>query len=85
MAPRALLIALLGAQKLLVKLTDLLNSRLELLIVGQTTLHMSNLLFAETDLASASTGIGDGENRYRMPFATVALGAARAMTNYPLE
>jgi hypothetical protein len=85
LAPRALLVVVLGAQKLLVKLTDLLNSRLELLIVGQTTLHMSNLVFAETDLASASTGIGDRENRYGMPFTTVALGAARAMTNDPLE
>ena len=85
MAPRALLVVVLGAQKLLVKLTDLLNSRLELLIVGQTTLHMSNLLFAETDLASASTGMGDGENRYGMSFAAIALGTARAVTDDALE
>jgi hypothetical protein len=70
---------------LLVKLTDLLNSRLELLIIRQTTLYMSNLLFAEADLASASTGIADGEHRYGMPFTTLALGAARAMTNDSLE
>jgi hypothetical protein len=70
---------------LLVNLADLLNGRFQLLIVGQTTLYMSDLIFTETDLADARAGIADGENRYGMSFAAIALGTARAMPDDSLE
>ena len=46
---------------------------------------MSDLFLAQTDLAGASTGIADGENRYGMTFATVALGAAGAVADDSIE
>ncbi len=55
------------------------------MIVGQTTLYMSDLILTETDLADARTGISDGENRYGMSFAAIALGTARAVPDDSLE
>ena len=46
---------------------------------------MSDLIFTETDLADARAGIADGENRYGMSFAAIALGTARAMPDDSLE
>jgi len=46
---------------------------------------MSDLILPETDLADARAGIADGENRYGMSFAAIALGTARAVTNDSLE
>ena len=70
---------------MLVNLADLLNGRFQLLIVGQTTLDMSDLILTETDLADARAGIADGENRYGMSFAAIALGTARAVPDDSLE
>ena len=69
----------------MVNLADLLNGRFQLLVVGQTTLYMSDLILTETDLADACAGIADGENRYGMSFAAIALGTARAVTDDALE
>ena len=55
------------------------------MIVGQTTLYMSDLILTETDLTDARARIADGENRYRMSFAAIALGTARAVPNDSLE
>jgi hypothetical protein len=46
---------------------------------------MSDLILTETDLADASAGIADSENRYGMSFAAIALGTARAVTDDSLE
>jgi hypothetical protein len=46
---------------------------------------MSDLLLTKTDLAGAPAGIADGEDRYRMSFATVALGTALAVADDSLE
>ena len=46
---------------------------------------MSDLILTETDLADARAGIADGENRYGMSFAAIALGTARAVPDGPLE
>jgi hypothetical protein len=70
---------------LLIDLADLLNRRFELLIFGQTALHISNLFFAETNLTNAPAGITDSENRNGMSFPTITLGAAGAVTDDPLE
>ena len=81
----ALLLSGFGAQQLLVNLADLLNGRFQFVKVGQTTFYMRDLILTETDLADARAGIADGENRYGMSFAAIALGAARAMPDDPLK
>jgi len=70
---------------LLVNLADLLNGRFQLLIVGQTTPYMSDLILTETDMPDAGAGIADGEDRYGMSFAAIALGTARAVPDDSLE
>jgi hypothetical protein len=70
---------------LLVQLADLLNGRFQLLVVGQTTLYMSDLILTKTDLANTGAGIADGENRHGMSFATLTLGAVGAVPDNPLE
>jgi hypothetical protein len=70
---------------LLVHLANLLNGRFQLLIVGQTTLYISDLILTETDLADACAGIADGENRYGMSFAASTLGTAGAVPDDSLE
>jgi hypothetical protein len=72
--PRASVSDRLGAQQLLIEFADLLDRRFESLIIRQTTLYLRHLFFAETDLAGARSGIADGEDRNRVPFAAVALG-----------
>ena len=46
---------------------------------------MNDLILTETDLTNARAGIADGENRYGMSLAAIALGAARAMPDDSLE
>ena len=46
---------------------------------------MSDLFRMQADLAGTGTRITDGENRYGMSFAAVALGTAGAMTDDALE
>ena len=46
---------------------------------------MSDLILTETDLADARAWIADGENRYGMSFAAIALGTARAVSDDALE
>ena len=75
----------LDAQKLLVQFADPLNRGLQLLIVGQTTLNVRDLIFAETDLADARAGVTDGENGHGMPFTTLAFGTTGAVTDDTLE
>ena len=70
---------------MLVHFANFLNGRLQLLIVGQTALHMSHLILAEADLADTPAGIADGENGYGMAFAALALGTARAVADDAME
>ncbi len=42
-------------------------------------------MFAKTELAGAPAGIADGENRYGMSFATVALRTALAVADDSIE
>jgi hypothetical protein len=70
---------------LLVHLADLLNGRFQLLVVGQTTLYMSDLILTKTDLADTGAGIADGENGHGMSFTTLTLGAVGAVSDNPLE
>ena len=70
---------------MLIDLAYLLNGRFELLIFGQTAPHLGNLFFADANLADARPGIADSENRYRMAFPAIALGAAGAVADYPPE
>ena len=70
---------------MLVNLADLLNGRFQLSIVGQTALYMSDLILTKTDLTDARAGIADGENRYGMSFAAIALGTTRAVADDSLK
>ena len=69
----------------MIQLTDLLQSGFQLLVVGQTTPHESDLLLRETDLANDAAGIADGEDRDRMALAAGAFRAAGAMADGALE
>jgi hypothetical protein len=84
-APPAARLVGLGTQQLLIKLADLLNRRLQFLIIRQTALHMRNLLLTEADLARETAGIADCEERNGVPFATLALGAAGAVPDDAFE
>jgi len=55
------------------------------LIIRQTTLYLRDLLLTEADLARALAGIADREDRNRVTFATVALGAAGAVADDAFE
>jgi hypothetical protein len=68
-----------------IHLTDLLDGRFQLLVAGQTTLDMSDLILTETDLADTRAGITNGQNRHGMSFTTVTFGAVGAVPDNPLE
>jgi hypothetical protein len=68
-----------------VQLADLLQSGLQLAVVGQTTPHIGDLLLREADLTNDAAGIADGEDGDRMAFAAGACGAAGAMADDALE
>ena len=55
------------------------------MIVRQTTLYMSNLILAKTELADGGSGISGGENRYRMSFAAFTLWTASAVPDDAFE
>jgi hypothetical protein len=82
--PRLRLIGL-SAEQLLIELADLLNRRLQFLIIRQTTFHLRNLFFTEADLARALAGIADREDSNGVTFTAVALRAAGAMTDDAFE
>ena len=46
---------------------------------------MRDLFLAEADLTRASAGIADGQDRYRVSLAAVALGAAGAVTDGAIQ
>jgi hypothetical protein len=70
---------------LLVQLADLFNRGFQLVIVGEETLYLWNLLFAEADLANATARIADSEDRHGMTFAALTLGATGAVADSALE
>jgi hypothetical protein len=84
-APPATRLVGLGTQPLLIELADLLNRRLQFLIIRETTPHLRDLLFTKADLARALAGIADRQDRNGVTFATVALGTAGAVADDAFE
>jgi hypothetical protein len=75
----------LGPQQLLVEFADLIERRLQCVIVLQALLHMGGLLLAQTDLMHTAAGITNGENGDRMPTTAIAALATLAVTDGAVE
>jgi hypothetical protein len=84
-APRRLGFLRFEAEQLLVQFADFFDGCFEPLIILQGSLHLSNLLSAQTDVADAAAGITDSENRDRVSLTALALGAALTMSDDPFE
>ena len=58
----------------MVEFADLFEGRPELVIVAQPAAHLLDLFAAQAELAGAAAGIGDSQNRQRMPATAGAAG-----------
>ena len=70
----------------MVELADFLEGLFELLVIVEPAPYFGHQLTAQAELARATTGIGDGQDRERVAFAAGALCAFGAMgTNCPMQ
>jgi len=70
---------------MMVQLADGFQLLLELVVVIQPAAHLGDLFAAEAELARASAGIADGEDRQRMAFAAGTLGATAGVADGTLQ
>ena len=70
----------------MVELADRLEGLFQLLIIVEPAPHFGNQFATQAELACATAGIGDGQNRERVAFAAGALRAFGAMrANGPMQ
>ena len=69
----------------MIEFADLFEGLPELVVVAQPAAHFLDLFAAQAELAGAAAGIGDGQNRQRVPAAAGADRAAAAVTHGPLN
>jgi hypothetical protein len=68
-----------------VELADLFERLPQPVVVAQPAAHFLDLLAAQAELAGAAAGIGDSQNRQRVPAAAGADRAAAAVAHGPLQ
>ena len=70
----------------MVELADRLEGLFELFVIVEPAPHLEDQFATQAELACATAGIGDGQNRERVAFAAGALRAFGAMrANGPMQ
>jgi hypothetical protein len=69
----------------LVEFANLLQTRLESLVILQLPLYLGDLFAPQTDVSEPTSGISNRQHRDRMPLSALTLEAPLAVTDDPLQ